>query len=392
MKNRSGDEYGGQDGQGPMGAGPMGASPTRISSPELRFEAWRALTWTVVVGLVVLAIYISQSLLVIFGAMVFAALVDGGARLLGRWLSIGRGWRIAIVLLGATAFLVWLAFFAGSQISQQAAAFPSIVETQASRIFAWMREQGFEISMDTVQSMATQAASGFGTVTSALTGLLGGLTTLLLIVIIGIYVVIEPRLYERGVAWMLPSARRDQFYNTASRMGYTMRRLLFGRLVGMVFEGIFTYIMLLGYGLVTGDQIPMAALLAILTGLLAFIPNIGAIISGVLMVLVGFSGGAQMGIYTIVVYLAVQNIDGYLVIPLIARKTVDLAPALVLGMQLIMGILFGILGLFLADPLLAMIKVMLEERAKAKDEEDANEIDRQARDAGDTHRLEGDPA
>jgi predicted PurR-regulated permease PerM len=60
----------------------------------------------------------------------------------------------------------------------------------------------------------------------------------------------------------------------------------------------------------------------------------------------------------------VQNIDGNIVVPLIARRTVDLAPALVLAFQLIMGILFGILGLFLADPLLAMTKVWLERRAE----------------------------
>ncbi len=120
--------------------------------------------------------------------------------------------------------------------------------------------------------------------------------------------------------------------------------------------------------------VPMAALLAILTGLLAFVPNLGAIISGILMVLVGFSGGVDMGLYTIFVYLFVQNFDGYVVVPMIARKTVDLAPALVLAAQLIMGILFGIIGLFLADPLLAMIKVALERRAETVDgEEDAQD-------------------
>ena len=347
------------------GAKTMGASPTRISNPQLRDEAARAMVWIALVSLLILAVYISQSLLVIFGAMVFAAMIDGGSRLLGRILPIGRSWRIALVLIGAVAFLAWLGYFAGSQISREAAEFPAIVETQAMRLFAWMRSQGFEISMGDLQSMVGQAVSGFGTVTRALGGILGGLTSLLLIVIIGIYLALEPRLYERGVAWLIPSGRRDSFYVTASRMAFTMRRLMFGRIVGMVVEGIFTYVMLAVYG------VPMAALLAILTGLLAFIPNIGAVVSGALMVLVGFSGGTDMGLYTIFVYLLVQNIDGYIVIPMIAKKTVDLAPALVLGAQLIMGILFGILGLFLADPLLAMIKVALERRAEQNDADDA---------------------
>jgi predicted PurR-regulated permease PerM len=107
--------------------------------------------------------------------------------------------------------------------------------------------------------------------------------------------------------------------------------------------------------------VPMAALLGLITGLLAFIPNIGAIISGTLMVLVGFSAGTGTGLWAIFVYFFVQNVDGYLVVPYIARKTVDLAPALVLAAQLIFSALFGILGLLLADPLLAILKVALQE-------------------------------
>lgn len=344
---------------------PLGSSPTDISSPELRHEAKRAFIWVAVVGLAILTVYISQSLLVIFGAMVFAAMIDGGARLLGHVLKIGRTWRCAIVLLVLTAFFVWLGFFAGSQISREAAQFPEIVSEQVANLFAWLREQGFAISVQDIQSLAGQVMSGVGTVTRAIGGFVGGLATLFLIAIIGIYVAFEPRLYERGMAWMVPSHRRDDLLVTLSVMAKTMRRLMAGRLVGMVFEGVFTYIMLALYG------VPMAALLSILTGLLAFIPNIGAVISGALMVLVGFSGGTEMGLYTIFVYFLVQTFDGYIVIPLIAKKTVDLAPALVLGAQLVMGILFGILGLFLADPLMAMIKVALERRSQIHDAEAA---------------------
>ena len=110
----------------------------------------------------------------------------------------------------------------------------------------------------------------------------------------------------------------------------------------------------------------MAALLGLITGLLAFLPNIGAIVSGVLMVAVGFSAGNTEGLWAIFVYFFVQNVDGYLVVPYIARRTVDLAPALVLAAQLLMGALFGILGLLLADPILAAIKVTLEEVSRIR--------------------------
>jgi predicted PurR-regulated permease PerM len=126
----------------------------------------------------------------------------------------------------------------------------------------------------------------------------------------------------------------------------------------MLFEGVFTWIMLSIGG------VPMAALLGLITGILAFVPNIGAITSGVLMTLVGFSGGTEMGLYTLATYFLIQNFDGYVVVPMIAKKTVDLAPAIVLGFQLITGVLFGVLGLALADPMLAMMKIALERRSR----------------------------
>jgi len=349
---------------------PMGASPSFISNPLMRQEAQRAMIWAVVAGLVILGVYVSQSLLVIFGALVFAAIIDGGARLIGKVLPIGRTWRIALVLILAVAFFVWLTYYAGSQIAQQAAALPEIIQTQTARLLQFARENGLSVQVQDLQSYSSQLMSGVGTVTAALTGLVGGLTTMVLILIIGIYVSLEPKLYERGLEWMAPRHRRSSLSVTMDRMAQTMRRLMAGRLLGMFVEGVFTYIALSLLG------IPMAALLGILTGLLAFIPNIGAVVSGLLMALVGFSVDMQTGIYAIAVYFFVQTFDGYVVVPMIAKKTVDLAPALVLGMQLIMGILFGILGLFLADPLLAMIKVMLERRAEETDAEE-----RAARDA-----------
>ncbi|WP_126172364.1 AI-2E family transporter [Altericroceibacterium xinjiangense] len=338
----------------------VGVSPTRIDNPRLRHEAQRAFVWASVIGLIALAVYMAQSLLVVFGGLVIAALIDGGARLLGRVLPIGRGWRIGIVVFAAFIFLAWVGWYAGSQMLQQAAMIPTIFEEQVANFTAWASSLGFATEASDLQALAGQFTSGVGTLTRLVTGMIGGFASLILIAILGIYIAAEPRLYERGVSWMVPAAERENLLVTLSRMGRALRHLLMGRLIGMVLEGLFTWALLAVYG------VPMAALLGLLTGLLAFIPNIGALISGVIMIAVGFSGGTDMGLYAILVYFGVQTIDGYILVPFIAKKTVDLAPALVLAMQLIMGVLFGILGLALADPLIAMIKVALERRSEQR--------------------------
>jgi putative permease len=343
----------------------LGASPSYIDSPVLRLEAYKAMVWVGVVGAAMLTVYVSESLLVIFGGLVFAAMIDGGSRLIAKFVPLPRTVRILLVLAAMVVFLVWLADFAGDQIAQQAAQLPAIVQGQAEQAFTWAEANGLGIEAADLQAILGQVMSGVGTLTRVLSGIAGWVTSSVLILIIGLYVALEPNLYERGVEWMAPRHRRLDLRITINRMASTLRRLMAGRLVGMLFEGVFTYLLLtIGAQLVGVGTVPMAALLAILTGLLAFVPNIGAIVSGVLMVTVGFSGGTEMGLYTVVVYLFVQNFDGYVVVPMIAKKTVDLAPALVLGAQLIMGLLFGILGLFLADPLLAMIKVALERRSE----------------------------
>lgn len=338
------------------------AGPTDIADPMLRAEAKRAMVWIGIAGLVALFVFLSQPLLVIFGGMVFGAMIDGGARLLGRVLPVGRGVRVAIVLFLTTAFIVWLALFAGSQIAQQAAELPATIDAQALRAMAWLDAHGFAMQQINVRALAEQAMGGLAQVTRAVGGLIGALTTGFLIIVLGIYFAAEPNLYRRGFAWMLPADRRDHFEATTDLMGRSMRRLLAGRLLGMMVEGVATWLLLSVYG------VPMAALLGLLTGLLAFLPNIGAPISGALMVMVGFSGGVDMGIYCIIVYVIVQTVDGNIIVPLIAKKTVDLAPALVLGAQLIMGVLFGILGLALADPLVAMLKIWLEREAARNSE------------------------
>ena len=336
--------------------------PAEHQSPLVRNELQRAGVWFGVAAAIALAWLLAQPILLIMGALVLATMFDGGARLLGRVLPIGRSWRLAAVIVGVFGFLVWTVYLTGSQMTGQAVAMRGIVEAQIDRIGGWASQMGVTATPADLKSLGSQMMSSLGQVTSALMTTVGAVTSLVMMLVLAIFIAVEPKLYERGVAWMLPITKRQHFYEVSDRMGWTLRRLMAGRLIGMLVEGIGTWVLLAVGG------VPMAALLGVLTGILAFLPNIGAIISGALIILVGFSGGVDSGLYAVGVYLAVQIIDGYLIVPMVAKRAVDLAPALVLGAQILFGALFGILGLALADPMTAMIKTALERRSEREEE------------------------
>jgi predicted PurR-regulated permease PerM len=331
------------------------AGPAELRDPVVRTELKRAAVWIGMTLAVIAVIVLAQPLLLILGGIVFASMLDGGTRLLGRVLPIGRGWRLTIVSLAAVGFIVATIWVAGVQLSNQAAAFSETVTAQANRMLAWAGTHGFTPGQVQIDQIGQQLMGGLGRLTSAVSSAIGAVTSLVMILVIGVFIAVEPRLYERGIGWMLPLRSREPFYRTTSRMGFTLRRLMAGRLLGMAVEGVGTWALLALGG------VPMAALLGLLTGILAFLPNIGAIVSGVLIVLVGFSAGVETGLWAIAVYVIVQIVDGYLIVPYVARKTVDLAPATVLGAQLLFGAMFGILGLALADPIVAMVKAALQQ-------------------------------
>jgi len=343
--------------------------PAEFRDPFVRRELAKAAVWFGTALAIAGVIVLGQPLLLIIGGMIFAVFLDGGVRLLGRYLPIARAWRLLLVLLLGFGFIGWVIWFAGTTIGAQFEALREVVTAQFDRLVAFVESLGL-MPKGQAPDIGSQLLGGVGRLTSAVGSVVGGVASVIAMIVIGIFLASEPRLYDRGIAWMLPLRARSGFYRIAEHAGFTLRRLLFGRLVGMTFEGFLTWTLLAIGG------IPMAGLLGLLTGVLAFIPNVGAIISGILMIAVGFSAGADHGIWAIIVYFFVHNFEGYVVLPYVARRTVDIAPAVLLAMQLLMAALFGILGVLFADPILATLKVVLIDlsRQQAVEENEGPEV------------------
>lgn len=333
-------------------------SPIELRGDTARQALRNALIWLGVGAGFWLAWQVSQPLLLVLAGLIVAAGLRGGEELLGRFLPVRRAQRLMIIVVGLFAGLLGFFYFAGVQIAAQFGELSQTLQAQASRVALLAKEYGFDLGPamnDPVAALKAQVGGSIGRIAGFLGSALAALGTLLVVLTLGIFFAADPRGYERGVAWLTPADNRERVRGTIEAISHMLRRWVLGRLVIMAGEGIliFTGLWLTG--------VPLAAVLGLVTGLLAFIPTLGAIIAGVLIVLVGFSGGVASGLWATGVYLAVQLADNFLN-PMIEKKAVDIAPAAVLAAQMIFGALFGFLGVALADPLLAMVKAALEQR------------------------------
>jgi predicted PurR-regulated permease PerM len=198
-------------------------------------------------------------------------------------------------------------------------------------------------------SAVRQAGPSLGMVAAQLTHVTalasGALVGGLLVAFGGIYLAGDPQLYRDGVLKLFPHGARDEVAGMLGAAARALRLWLLGQLAVMVAVGL-----LIGLGLwLVGLPTPLA--LGLLSGLAEFVPYVGPVLAAVPGVLLGLSAGPAMGLYALVVYVVVLQVEGNVIVPLVAREVLALPPALVLFAVMAAGLVLGPLGLLLAAPL-----------------------------------------
>lgn len=294
--------------------------------------------------------------LLAFAGMLLAILLNGGGHWIGSKLGIADEWGIGLFILGILVFLaafgVLIAPAVAEQIDALAERLPDAFEKVQQRIeeSAWGSFLLERINPDILVS-----AEGRSAAASALTSTFGALGNIVIILFIGLYGAINPGLYRHTVNLLLAPAIRQRGEEAMQATVGTLRQWLLAQLLLMMIVGV-----LIGFGLWFAG-VPLAFALGLIAGLLAFIPNIGPVIAIVPALLLAFPEGWSTVLIVIGIYLAVQTIESYIIMPLIQQEKVALAPALVIIVQVFFGTLFGLLGLLLATPLAAAAMTLIRE-------------------------------
>jgi predicted PurR-regulated permease PerM len=188
-----------------------------------------------------------------------------------------------------------------------------------------------------------------GSAVTAATATLGVLANVLIVVFLGIFFALTPRLYARGFVALFPPSYRPRAEDTLAKTATVLRAWLRGQFVAMLAVGLITWL-----GLLLLD-VPLALGLAFLAFLLEFIPVLGPIAAAVPAILVGLSVSPMLGLW--VMLLSIVQVESYLLLPLVQRWAVHLPPALSLIGIVAFGLLFGWIGVLLAAPLMVVTTV-----------------------------------
>ena len=306
---------------------------------------------TIFTGLILTLIwYASDVFLVLFGGILLAVLLRAPTNWLTLNTRLGEKFALALsigVLVLVLAMLVYLfAAPMGEQVGQLMETLPRGI----ARLRKLIREYDWAKPFLPLVSELARLRLDFqmlgragGLITSTVSAIGGGAVVLF----IGIYLAAQPRLYQRGFMHLLPRKGRPRAYEVLDEIGSVLRRWLVGRMITMVAVGTAASI-----GLWALD-VPLAFTLGILTGLLEFIAYIGPVLAAVPALLIAFNLDPLLAFYVLLLYVAIQTAENYLLTPLIEQRAVALPPALVIFTTLLLGVLAGPLGVILASPLTA---------------------------------------
>lgn len=308
----------------------------------------------VVVILVLLWYAIDVVLLAFIGVLV-AILLRAPADWLSRRSGMSEAWTLAVVGVIVLAVLVGGGTLFGRGVAVEALALvdriPEIIETFKRELA--QTEVGARVVV--LAESSGMLSSGGGQFIGRGLGLIGStfgaVANVLIVLFFAVFMAAQPQPYIQGLLFLVPRRRRKRAREVIYEIGNVLRRWLIGQSILAVCVALLT-----GAGLLLLGA-PFAVALAILAGLMEFVPYIGPFVAAVPAILVGFAEGPQLALYIALLFLGVQMTESYILAPLIQHRAVHLAPAAILFAQVLMGAIVGALGVAVATPLAAAVMV-----------------------------------
>lgn len=323
----------------------------RHAEPRDRFTA-RVL---IVFGLIGAALAIWRAadvLMVAFGAILLAIALRALADLVERYTRLPRRTARPAAVLLVVASLGLVAWLVGDTLATEFGQLATRLPEALDKLRDWLAQHaGGRAVLGSLG--AVDGAESVSRLVGVAMTTLGAVTNALVLLVLGIYFALDPGTYWRGALHLVPPDYRVTVVETLNAAGKALRKWLGGAVFAMLVVGCVTGIGLWALG------VPFAFALAVIAALLEFVPFIGPLVAAIPAVLVGFGQSPATAVYVALLYLGIQQLEGYVLTPLVQRWAVSLPPALSVLAVLLFGVLVGLPGVLFAVPLLVVLTVVV---------------------------------
>ncbi|WP_140985685.1 AI-2E family transporter [Asticcacaulis tiandongensis] len=284
--------------------------------------------------------------LLVFGAIVVAVVLRAIAEPLSRLTRLPESVAVLLALLSVVLLLVGVSYLFGREIVSQTQELRSQIpmawenfqsQLENTEIGAFLLEQ--------VDDIWRQASGALSVIPRVAGGIAESLGNLLVVVVAGIFIAINPRSYRDGIVRLFPPKHKERTRDTLNATGHALQQWLVAQCFSMVLVGTLTAIGLSIIG------VPSAVALGLITGLAQFVPMVGPIVSTIPGLLLAGVQGWEMMLWTLLVYTGVSQLESNFITPMVQKQVTSISPVVVLFAVLGFGSLFGPLGVLFATPL-----------------------------------------
>ena len=292
-----------------------------------------------------------------FGAVIVATVLRSLAVSLERHARVPNKISVMTALLLVVLMIAAVAWLVGDPLAEQFENLRQRLPAAVDAVTQWLNSHRLGVAaLQYIEEARGNDASPWAMrVAGAAGSTFGALSGAALMLVMGLYLAMAPRVYRDGLVRLMPLSVRERVSEALDACESALSRWLLGQSASMLFVGATTA---LGLWLL---DVPLAFSVGVLSGLLAFIPFFGAIAGGLLAVLLGFMQGPETALYVLILALVIQQIEGNVLMPLVERWAVGLPPVLGIAATVMFGVLFGLLGVLLAAPAMIVLMVVVQQ-------------------------------
>jgi predicted PurR-regulated permease PerM len=353
-------------------------------------QARKDLAWAISVGgigivafaaLLVIGFEHAATLFLIFAGILLGVALNAMTNMLGRVIKLPHPLRLTIVCLVLASLLSGAGYLGGATVAEQAKTLSDTIKGQLAGVKSFLERNGIDSSYfelgnlgsssenssttatpggaptHNLPSASALASSGGAIISQTFKLLLGTVSAVgnfFILVFLGLALAAQPGVYRKGLLFMVPARHRARATVIVDRMGDTLERWLIAQIITMFVVFVVTWIGLAVIG------IPSSFILGIQAGLLTFVPTIGPLVAGLIVVLASLASGWVAAASSFVLFLGVHALESYILTPILQRQALDIPPATLFAFQILLGVVFGIWGIALALPLIAVVKVIID--------------------------------